>query len=76
MATSTEQTMAVRVNGEAREAPAGATIEGLLRHLGREPGQPGFAVAVNDTVVRRAEWAGTTVHDGDRIEIVTASQGG
>ena len=82
MMTSTEQTarrgvpMAILVNGEPREAPAGTTVEGLLRHLGRDPGMPGVAVAVNDAVVRRAEWARATVQDGDRVEIVTASQGG
>jgi sulfur carrier protein len=76
MTTTTEQAMTIRVNGEDREAPSGATVEGLLRHLGRDPGQPGFAVAVNDTVVRRGDWAEARVHDGDRVEIVTASQGG
>ena len=82
MATTTEQTarpvasIAIHVNGEPREVPGGLTVEALLRHLDRDPGMPGFAVAVNDAVVRRAEWARATVDGGDRVEIVTASQGG
>ncbi|MDX1420906.1 MAG: sulfur carrier protein ThiS [Rubricoccaceae bacterium] len=69
-------TMAIQVNGEPHEAPSGVTVERLLRHIGRDPDLPGFAVAVNDAVVRRDEWVRATVHDGDRVEIVTASQGG
>ena len=76
MTTSTEQTMTIRVNGEAREVPAGVTVDALLRHLDHDPRMPGFAVAVNDAVVRRPEWARVPVRDGDRVEIVTASQGG
>jgi sulfur carrier protein len=74
--TPAEQTIALRVNGAPHRATAGVTVEGLLRHLGRDPGQPGFAVAVNETIVRRAAWASTLLADGDRVEIVTASQGG
>ena len=76
MATATEQTMALFINGEARDVPEGMSLEALLRHLGRDPGAPGVAVAVNDVVVRRADWASTALAAGDRVEVVTASQGG
>lgn len=52
------------------------TLEGLFEHLDRNPDVSGIAVALNDTVVRRAEWRETHVQDGDRVEIITASQGG
>ena len=76
MSTPTEQAITIRVNGEPREVPDGLTVGGLLQHLDRDPAMPGYAVAVNDAVVRRGEWAQATVHDGDRVEVVTASQGG
>ncbi|ROS78995.1 sulfur carrier protein ThiS [Cellulomonas sp. PhB143] len=36
----------------------------------------GVAVAVNDAVVPHGEWRTTLLVDGDRLEIVTAVQGG
>ena len=66
----------LRVNGEPREIPGPLPVDGLLRHLGRDPAQTGVAVAVGDRVVRRADWPDTTVGEGDRVEIITAAQGG
>ncbi len=66
----------LRINGEPRDVPAPIALDALLRHLGRDPGQPGVAVAVGDRVVPRSRWADETVGDGDRVEIITASQGG
>ncbi|MEP7766077.1 sulfur carrier protein ThiS [Sanguibacter sp. 25GB23B1] len=36
----------------------------------------GIAAAVNDRVVPRSRWASTLLRDDDRIELVTAVQGG
>jgi len=36
----------------------------------------GVAVAINDAVVPRGTWPTTVVAPGDRVEIVTAVQGG
>jgi sulfur carrier protein len=36
----------------------------------------GVAAAVNGEVVPRSSWAGTVLRDGDRVEVVTAVQGG
>lgn len=66
----------LRVNGEPREIPAPLPVDGLLSHLGRDPSTPGVAVAVGERVVPRSKWAETTVDEGDRVEIITASQGG
>ena len=64
------------LNGEPRDVPAGLTVEALLAHVGRDPATPGVAVAVGERVVRRAEWPETPVADGDRVEVITAAQGG
>lgn len=66
----------LRINGEPREVPAPLAVDALLSHLGRDPGLPGVAVAVGDRVVPRSQWPTTEVEDGDRVEIITASQGG
>lgn len=68
--------MTVTVNGEPRPVPDGLSVEALLRHVGRDPAVPGVAVAVGDRVVRRADWPATPVSDGDRVEVITAAQGG
>jgi sulfur carrier protein len=36
----------------------------------------GVAVALNGEVVARASWHTTTVTTGDRLEVLTATQGG
>ena len=36
----------------------------------------GIAVAVNGTVVARSVWATTALFDSDRVDMVTAVQGG
>lgn len=64
------------LNGEPRDVPAGLSVASLLAHVGRDPSTPGVAVAVGERVVRRTEWAETAVADGDRVEVITAAQGG
>ena len=66
----------ISLNGDLRTVPDDLTVEALLRHVGRDPAMSGVAVAVSGRVVRRAEWAEATVADGDRVEIITAAQGG
>ncbi|CAA9381639.1 MAG: hypothetical protein AVDCRST_MAG75-1003 [uncultured Propionibacteriaceae bacterium] len=68
--------MKVFVNGEGREVAAGA---GLVDVLG--PGYDGqrtrgIAVALDGSVVPRAQIDQTRLHEGARVEIVTAVQGG
>ncbi len=67
----------VLVNGEARQVPAGTDLPALLAEMNVVAEKAkGVAVAVNDEVVPRAKWAGHLLEDGDRVEIVTATQGG
>ncbi|MBJ6763918.1 sulfur carrier protein ThiS [Myxococcaceae bacterium JPH2] len=66
--------MTVWVNGEAREVSEGTLLSSLLESL--QIGGPGVAVEVNAEVVRRARHAEHSLHEGDRVEIVTFVGGG
>jgi sulfur carrier protein len=63
------------VNGEPRER-SGATIAELLADLGVEDRARGVAVAVDGEVVPRAEWPERRVNEGERVEALSAMQGG
>ncbi|MES2644061.1 MAG: sulfur carrier protein ThiS [Myxococcota bacterium] len=64
----------VRVNGDARNVPAGTTITALVRLLGAPP--EGVAVALNGEVIPRAEHGTRVIVEGDRIEVIRAVGGG
>ncbi|MER7665667.1 MULTISPECIES: sulfur carrier protein ThiS [unclassified Streptomyces] len=66
--------MNVSVNGETRMLATGTTLDTLVTELTAAPS--GVAAAVNETVVPRSAWAGTQLDDGDRVEVLTAVQGG
>ncbi|MFE8916174.1 sulfur carrier protein ThiS [Streptomyces globisporus] len=67
-------TVSVSVNGEARAVPAGTDLGALIGSL--TPARSGVAAAVNESVVPRGQWAATTLGEGDRVEVLTAVQGG
>ncbi|GHF37983.1 sulfur carrier protein ThiS [Streptomyces sp. NRRL_ISP-5395] len=67
-------TVSVSVNGEARAVVAGTALDALVATV--TPARSGVAVAVNESVVPRGRWAATTLSEGDRVEILTAVQGG
>ena len=64
----------VWVNGKAVDGPAGKTVADLVTEFSDR--STGIAVAVNQSVLTKAEWADTTLRPGDRVEIVSATQGG
>jgi sulfur carrier protein len=65
------------VNGEGRTVPDGTTVEVLARRFWRPPhGPAGMAVARNGEVVARSAWSATVLHEGDRVEVLGAMQGG
>lgn len=66
--------MNVSVNGERREIDPGTALDTLVRAL--TPAPSGVAAALNETVVPRAEWPSTSLSEGDRVEVLTAVQGG
>ncbi|MFC8275715.1 sulfur carrier protein ThiS [Streptomyces sp. NPDC057271] len=72
--TSTNTSASVSVNGEARVLAAPTTLDTLVATLTAAPS--GVAAAVNETVVPRSQWSATVLGEGDRVEILTAVQGG
>ncbi|GGO81867.1 sulfur carrier protein ThiS [Nonomuraea cavernae] len=66
--------MKVTINGSARELPHGTTVAQAVRIL--TSATTGVAVAVNDEVVTRGTWETTALSDSDRVEVLTAVQGG
>jgi sulfur carrier protein len=62
------------VNGEAREVPAGTSVQALLGLLGLEGRR--VAVAVNRQVVPRSAYDGQRLAAGDRVEVLEAVGGG
>jgi thiazole synthase len=64
----------ITVNGEARAAPPGTTVAGLVALLGMEAAR--VAVERNQDVVPRKTWTEATLGDGDKIEIVAFIGGG
>jgi sulfur carrier protein len=66
--------MNIHVNGERREVAPGTALDTLVRSLTAAPS--GVAAALNETVVPRAQWPATALSEGDRVEVLTAVQGG
>jgi sulfur carrier protein len=62
--------MRVFVNGEPRVLPDHADLDTVV------PDRRGVAVAVNGAVVPATDWARTVLREDDRVEVVTAHQGG
>jgi sulfur carrier protein len=72
--TSKSTNVNVIVNGERRQLAAGTALDALVATLTAAPS--GVAAALNETVVPRAQWSKTILSEGDRVEVLTAVQGG
>jgi sulfur carrier protein len=66
----------VLVNGDEAVFEDGATVEAALASLDLPGAGRGVAVALDAEVVPRGEWAATQLHEGARVEILRAIQGG
>jgi sulfur carrier protein len=66
--------MNVIINGEPCQLAPGATVAQAVMAV--TTATSGVAAAVNDEVVSRAAWDVTRIADGDRVEVLTAVQGG
>ena len=66
--------MRLTVNGERRDLTAGSSVAVLVGRL--TSAVRGVAVAVNGEVVPRSTWETASLADGDRVEVLTAAQGG
>jgi len=68
--------MNVLVNGESTELRDGATVRAAVEALELPAAGRGVAVAVDAEVVPRGQWDAHELHDGARVEILRAIQGG
>jgi thiamine biosynthesis protein ThiS len=66
--------MKISLNGEPYEVAGPLTLTALLVQLNIDPRR--VAVEHNLTVVKRANYDSTQVHEGDQIEIVNFVGGG
>lgn len=78
-------TAGLSLNGAPAPLPSPATVAALVAGLaGPEQagtgqagtGPRGIAVAVNGEVVPRSAWESAGLRPGDRVEVLTAAQGG
>ena len=68
-------TIEITVNGETQRVAA-APLRDALCEIGYDPEQQGIAVALNLSVVPRAEWSAVRVDEGDQLDVIGAKQGG
>jgi sulfur carrier protein len=67
----------ITLNGEARELAAEQPhVVDVLAELRLDPDARGVAVAVDGAVVPRSRWSQTLLEAGQRVEVLTAAQGG
>ncbi|WBC11734.1 sulfur carrier protein ThiS [Micromonospora sp. CA-248089] len=66
--------MELIVNGTGRTLPDGVTVAEVVRTVTDR--ERGLAVAVNGEVVPRGGWPESVLRDGDRVEVLSATQGG
>lgn len=66
--------MSVLVNGVSSDGLEGSTVAALVEAWNFPT--RGIAIAVNGEIIRRGEWATTTLTTGDAVEVVTAAAGG
>jgi sulfur carrier protein len=65
----------VSINQKKFQLPEGGTLADVLPLL-QIAQADGIAIAVNETVVPRGEWAGYVLRGQDRVFVIRATQGG
>jgi sulfur carrier protein len=66
--------MKLTINGEEKQFDTLSSLAALIDHLGIKGDR--VAVELNRNIVSRPKWADTTLHDGDKLEIVHFVGGG
>lgn len=67
--------MKVLLNNMITDLPSDlTTVEQLLIHKNIK--REGTAVAINDMIVKKADWNRTILHELDRVTIISAAFGG
>jgi sulfur carrier protein len=62
------------VNGRPQQTAEETSLAELVTKVSDR--ETGIAVALNSEVVPRSNWTATRLCDGDRVDVVTAVQGG
>jgi sulfur carrier protein len=68
-------TMFVNLNGKTHEIKLGLTLINLIEELGLAE-RKAIAIALNGEVLKREDYAGIVLSEGDSLEIVRAIGGG
>jgi sulfur carrier protein len=80
MSSPPEPSIPITVNGDDRTVPDEYPLPDLLRDLDIDPeddaATTGVAVALNESVVRRQDWGGVRLAEGDTVEVIQAQPGG
>jgi sulfur carrier protein len=66
--------MRLTVNGRPQSRAGICSVAVLVAEI--TEANRGVAVAVNGTVVPRSTWSDVDLADGDKVEVLTAAQGG
>jgi sulfur carrier protein len=66
--------MRLQINGEEKEFAGGLSLADLIAQLGMKSDR--VAVELNREIVSRAQWADTSLKDGDKLEVVHFVGGG
>lgn len=66
--------MRLQINGDEKEFADGLTLADLVAQLGMKSDR--VAVELNRDIVARSQWVETSLHEGDRLEIVHFVGGG
>ncbi|MFL2760751.1 MAG: sulfur carrier protein ThiS [Dehalococcoidia bacterium] len=67
--------MFVNLNGKAHEIKLGLTLINLIEELGLSE-RKAIAIALNGEVLKREDYSGVVLSEGDSLEIVRAIGGG
>jgi sulfur carrier protein len=68
------QPVEIFVNGERLQVPSGCSVAEMLEHL--KISSDRVAVELNKTLVRKRDWAATSVSGGAHVEVVEFVGGG
>jgi len=67
--------MDINLNGAPYQTASACLVELLAEHA-IDATKPGIAVAINDSIVPRAQWPRIVLKAGDTVEVVRPHSGG